>query len=301
MLRFLAENMAVLKAHSPAGGVPDPLADHTAAAVPVATPPRSRFAQHRKRLQEAVYTNGGDIGYDEVMRVRRWSTSSDELAAETMHNLTSAPRMLIGGRTVFINPNADVKRIQQRPSLRSDGVGVHRHWHRNAPSSGRISAEADVPSVPRDDCFPRHASTSKSLHLPFAAMQADTDMLSRSQSSSLKSRLSSTSSACSELAEDGDGFRRPRAQSLVPDSSSPQKSLARQKSVRTFTPSARFGDPADWKRGASWKQLIQRAQSSDGSDAGVHAGPPAGQSQSLRSLSSDGGDGAVFRPVRPTW
>ncbi|KAJ1470299.1 hypothetical protein T484DRAFT_1848270 [Baffinella frigidus] len=54
---------------------------------------------------------------NELARVRRWSTlSSNELATEFMRNLTSAP--ILGGVChMFLDPNAEVKRIRPLPSL----------------------------------------------------------------------------------------------------------------------------------------------------------------------------------------
>ena len=253
----------------------------------------------------------------EIKRVRRWSTSSDLLAVETMHDLTSAPRMLVGGRTVFLNPDTNLKRIKQLPSLR-----VQRR--------GRISAEADMLVDPRD-AFPRHISRVKSLQLYSAAIQAVSRMSSLSASSSLKSRVSSTSSSESDLEpttssppaddvfETTPDRRFPRARSFsVPNASSLQMSLTRQKSVRTFAPSSRFGDPASWKRGASWAELIEQAEISKPKKAGVQAAGgvvgPATQSQEVdvgpraghclwrvAKRCSDEGPAEVFRPVRPTW
>ena len=411
------ESMVSLPSNFPAGGLPD--ADNTAAGATLASArgPRS-FLAHRKRLQDAVCAKNGDDGDSflsdaraarvaaELTRVRRWSTSSDLLAVETMHNLTSAPRMLVGGRTVFLNPTH--KRIEQLESLRSDNgllLNEHRPWHRpttsaavwparadqtrNPPlpegSSGRVSfpgveskswkqqdtsaaplfrgdtssPEAATPTAPLD-AFPRHITRAKSLQLPFAAIQAISRMGGLPASSPLKprplttlaatrlQRVSSTSSAgASSIIEDA---RPLRARSFsVADAISPhsvtsppnsvtkqrdfQKSVTRQKSVRTFFPSSRFGDPSDWKRGASWAQLIEQSkspsihpeavvrlqseQSSDprakaaGGVAGtavgeqsheVHVGPPASHHRSSwPSGCSDGGDNAVFQPVKLTW
>ena len=290
--------------------------DNTAGGAPLARGPRSRLSQHRSLLQNAVYSNKGETGYAESMRVRRWSTSSDVLATETMHNLTSAPRMLVGGRTVFLNPNTDVKRIPQKlpSSERAGGAnwGRLRTATRNSfkellparkpslpeSSSGRITPEAD------DSDMLQQVSRSKSLELSVAVILAETRISSLSSSSSLRSRVSSASSNDTELTSDGAGWARPRGGSFsVLDASRQKRMLPRQKSVRTSTPSSRFGDPADWKGGASWKQLIQRAQSQTGqTSSGSHkaAEPSDAGVQGLRRRASEN-DGGAFQPVRLTW
>ena len=72
---------------------------------------RARVRQTARRDAELKIT------FDEMVRVRRWSVCSSEISAETMHSLTSAPSVVVGGQPIFLNPNADVKRI--RPLLLS--------------------------------------------------------------------------------------------------------------------------------------------------------------------------------------
>ena len=104
---------------------------------PLAQSPLARVAQRwqRAKLFEA------SSGLEEWARVRRWSTSSEVLAAETMQELTCARNILIGGRPVFLDPNADVKRIQPHfPSLCSE----------EPPRLRRLPAKhSDIPSAPR--------------------------------------------------------------------------------------------------------------------------------------------------------
>ena len=293
-------NMAFIPAR-PAWGLRASLADvkdkNTAGGAPPARAPLSRLSEHRRRLQDAVCTNKGENVYAEEMRVRRWSISSNELATETMHDLTSAPRMLVGGRTVFLNPNTDAKRIHQKlPSPEREGSANWRRLRtatRNSSlperSSGRISTDADDPDMLQ------HVSRSKSLQLSEAAVLAVTLMSSLSGSSSLKLRLSSASSNDTELTEDAAGWARPRAGSFSVLDATRQKSVTRQKGVRKFAPSTRFGDPAEWRGGASWKQLIQRAQSQEPSEAGVPG-------VRRRASCNDGGvTPSVFQPVRLSW
>ncbi|KAJ1469163.1 hypothetical protein T484DRAFT_1852632 [Baffinella frigidus] len=210
---------------------------------------RSRVAQlwqhPERRVQDAssiaTSTKNADV---ERLRVRRWSiTSSDELASEVMKGLTNAPKMLFVG--MFLNPDADVKKIRQLPTLRKDPGMQKPLWQRPITRSGRISPDADIPAVPRDP-FPEPISHSKSLRVASTAIQAFTRLSGASSSrvSAWRSTSScqSTSSACSDLSEAG--TFRPRARrASVSD-------VTRQKSVRTFAPSSRFGDPADWKKGA---------------------------------------------------
>ena len=304
--------MAVMPSH-PAWGLRASLADvkDAAGGAPLARGPLLRLSLHRRRLQDAVCTNTREAGYAEVMRVRHWSTSSDELATETMHDLTSAPRMLVGGHTVFLNPNTDVKRIHQKlPSPEREGGA---NWQ-------RLRTATRKPSLPEP-------SSSKSLQLSVEAILLPWDQSRRSSqrvvtrvsslpgSSSLRSRVSRASSndssasansvssasfsstSSNELTEDAAGWARPRAGSW-------QKRVPRQKAARTFTPSSRFGDPADWKGGASWTQLIQRAQSQTGqTSSGSHkAAEPGVQGLRRRASENDGGASpSVFQPVRLTW
>ncbi|KAJ1472472.1 hypothetical protein T484DRAFT_1975256, partial [Baffinella frigidus] len=215
----------------------------------------------------------------EHVRVRRWSMiSSDEHASETMKDLTSAPKMLVGGNFVFLDPTADVKKIKQLPSIRKD-IGTTKLWQRT------LSLEAHIPAVPRDT-LPRE-TVPRTKSLPVAAIQAAARLSSGSPS--LQARRASMPPACSlsgidttedafgrDLAEDAFSVRRARARSLS-DSDAPPRGdrVAGQKSVRVFASSSRFGDPADWKKAASL---------------------------SLRRTSCGGGGAAtVFQAVRPIW
>jgi hypothetical protein len=237
---------------------------------PAERAPRARveqlFQRAERRAPDAAST-ATSTRTDERVRVRRWSMiSSDEHASETMKDLTSAPRMLVGGSFVYLDPNADVKKIKQLPSIRKD-IGTTKLWQRT------LSLEAHIPAVPRDT-LPRD-SVSRTKSLPFTVVQAAARL--SSGSSLLKSRRASTASTCSDAAEDF-SVRRARVRSFSFSDAPPPTRVAGQKSVRVFAPSSRFGDPADWKKGSSVS--LRRTTSSD---------------------SFDGGAAMVFQPVKPVW
>ncbi|KAJ1469146.1 hypothetical protein T484DRAFT_1982858 [Baffinella frigidus] len=238
---------------------------------PAERAPRARveqlFQRAERRASDAASTAISTRNTDERVRVRRWSMiSSDMHASETMKDLTSAPRMLVGGSFVFLDPNADVKKIKQLPSIRND------HGTRK-PRQRTVSPEAHIPAVPRDT-LPRD-SVSRTKSLPFTVVQAAARF--SSGTSLLKSRRASTASACSDVAEDF-SVRRARVRSFSFSDAPPPTRVAGQKSVRVFAPSSRFGDPADWKKGSSVS--LRRTTSSD---------------------SFDGGAAMVFQPVKPVW
>ncbi|KAJ1496460.1 hypothetical protein T484DRAFT_1923538 [Baffinella frigidus] len=114
-------------------------------------PPLVRLTQ---RWQRATRLEAVD-GLEEWVRVRKWSTSSEELAAQTMHDLTSARNIVVGGRTMFLapNPDADAKRIQLLRTPSSE-----------EPRRRRRLPSADVPSGPYDAFKPK--VSRKILRLP---------------------------------------------------------------------------------------------------------------------------------------
>ncbi|KAJ1477218.1 hypothetical protein T484DRAFT_3641700 [Baffinella frigidus] len=87
------------------------LADDTAPGTPLARTP----SVHVAPLRISAESRAEDAA--EVRRVRRWSKHSNPLAAKTMHDLTSAPSILIAGSPFFMNPNTGCKRIQLLASL----------------------------------------------------------------------------------------------------------------------------------------------------------------------------------------
>ncbi|KAJ1475569.1 hypothetical protein T484DRAFT_1967838 [Baffinella frigidus] len=224
--------------------------------------------------------------------------SSNELAAETMKDLSSARSFIVGGSFVFLDPNSDIKKIRQLPKLRSektlpaDNVRLH-----------RALSEAPTPAVPRDT-FPQQKTVSRTKSMPFMAIQAAV-RFSRG-SSKLKSRVSTSAEpTCSDTSENSFSIRRARARSFSLEDDQPLRvdRVVAQKSVRVFAPSSRFGVPSDWKKGASlsWAQLNQRRTSSE---PGVSR--PEGESRPLRPATglrraSCSDASGVFQPVRPSW
>jgi len=120
----------------------------------VAKPPRVPVAQRWQRatkLQSSVST-------EELERVRKWSTISgeEELGAKIMRDLTSSRNFVVGGRPIFINPNANLKQIHARDSLGSDGPLVRR-------------LPTDTPQPAADTFKAKVVRGGKMLRLPSAA------------------------------------------------------------------------------------------------------------------------------------
>ncbi|KAJ1477224.1 hypothetical protein T484DRAFT_1963803 [Baffinella frigidus] len=227
----------------------------------------------------------------EVIRVRRWSISSDEMAAETMHDLTSAPSILMAGCPFFMNPNDEFKRIHQLPLLCpavSDGSSrIPRRLQGKAPAvscyafprrlpachSKILRAPSTTSSVPR--ASPRNAFPNSTSHR--------SSQTSFSRAPSTADSFSRASSAASS-----DGAASSFTIMRSPSDSHTSRSVTGQPRARPFVRSSRFGEPADWPESASLRW--QRASRSSS---------PVGEGGGSSDASERGA--RVFQPVRPRW
>ena len=157
-----------------------------------------------RREQERTLAREDAASKKELERVRSWSLlSSEKMAVETMNELTSAPRIF---HPVFLNPNADVRRICMMPVR-------ERHLRRRAPSrpisrERTPSAEPSLPAAPRDAAAP-HPPHPRSIRLAAGSYR-----------------------------------RRSRERHSFSDRS--QSVTSSQSRARPFVRSARFGVPSDW-------------------------------------------------------
>ena len=157
---------------------------------PLARSPLVRVAQRWQRAKLL----GASSGLEEWARVRTWSARSEALAAETMQEFTTARTIIIGGRPVFLEPDADVKCIQpffpsllaaeEPPRLRrlhgkhSDMCDICNPGAQAALASSasltspsmrwarlRAKRGEKIPSAPYDAVTPERGAT---LRMPFA-------------------------------------------------------------------------------------------------------------------------------------
>ncbi|KAJ1479335.1 hypothetical protein T484DRAFT_1814675 [Baffinella frigidus] len=219
-----------------------------------AAPSRSSFARLRKGAESAA----------EVTR-------SDEMGVETMDGLTSAPSILIGGCIMFVDPNAEVKRIRQLPALRRASE------RRKTPATEH---EGQGPAVSHD-AFPRRhpASRPKILRMPSTPPQKISFLRASSTASSARSDVTSSSLTITRTTMDftratSDSHTSRRVEShftwatsftrAASDSHASRRVTdggegrgqgghveAGASRTRPFVRSARFGEPADWGQSAS--------------------------------------------------
>ena len=229
-----------------------------------------RDAEHRDAERRDAELK---VSFEETVRVRRWSVCSVEISAETMHSLTSAPSVVVGGQPIFLNPNADVKRI--RPLLQS-----------TAPPDNYMRIQEPSPALrrqPRSLHLPSTASPEAATvrHSESLARQRITGSFTRS-STVLRTPFSSLALASfidlSDSLSPPEGSPQARALRVQPDQGAPaplmrhasdtllvqpirsgsrsfsdrsSRSVTGQSRMRPFVRSARFGNHPGGNPGAN--------------------------------------------------
>ena len=245
----------------------------------VASPPRVPVAQRWRRATHLQTS----VNSEELERVRKWSSISgeEELGAEIMRDLTTSRNFVVGGRPIFINPNANLKRIHARDSLGSGGS-----LHRRLPSDTLSSApDAFKPKVLRG---------GKILHLPTAAPSDRRASGRKPRRSSVSSHGSRPGSASSQISVDASGY--PGYDCL---SSKSLCEVATMRGKPGESRTERFAR-ADASRGVRMQQE-SRARSCENSPVGHSVGSMRGAIR--RVMSSEGLERDIqpFQPVRPSW